>query len=312
MKLLILSFIFSLSIYNESNCAQAFPTGAGGCDTGGAVEGAHLNNIPITTGSLATGNFRILLDGTTPLQPDTPTEITVSQMYTLSIVPSAGAMFRGALFRVAGAGVTLQPQANAQFATECTETFGVTHTTSDLKTDFKATLQVDGTEITIVDVTIVVANSGSSGSIYYYSQFLLQPTDSASTPMAIPTVVPVAAPMMVVPAPTDAAVPVATLTDAPIDITAPTNVPISIAEPTGIPAAVIEPTGTPVAVVEPTGKPATEPTLYAPVIMNMNMTGINSTNPVSSPVRAPTNISVPTPTGPSSFASKKLFSAPTS
>jgi hypothetical protein len=317
MKLLIISFLFTQYIYDGNNSAQAFSTGAGGCDTGGAVGGPHL--VSPTTGPLSTGSFQVLLDGTTPLLPDTPTSITASQLYTLSIVPSAGATFRGALFRVAGTGVTLLPGTNAQVAVACTDVAGVTHTSNDLKTDFKATVQVDGTASTIVDVTVVVANSATAGSTYYYSQFLLQPTDAATTPMATPIATPVAEPTTVVPAPT-VAEPVAIPTVAPVAAVVPTDVPVSIVEPTATPLAVAGPTQTPAVqptsfapVMEPTqtAAPSAKVTMESDAPSNgyLNMTDSNSTAPVSSPVRVPTMVTAPTPSGPSSFAAMKFFPA---
>jgi hypothetical protein len=317
MKLSIISFLFTVlvSTYDESHSVHAFSTGAGGCTTGGAVGQTHLNS-PMT-GLLSVGGFQVLLDDTTPLDPTTPTPITVSQMYSLSIVPSAGATFRGALFRVVGTGVNLQPAANAVVATACTDAAGVTHSSPDPKTEFKATLQVDGTVATTVDVTVVVANNGDEGSIYYYSQFSLQPTDAAGAPMATSTEVPVAAPTMDAPAPT---------------VAEPTETPVAAVVPTAEPADMVVPTGTPVAVSEPV--PVMEPTVTeapvaeepmepdAPSTGAMNMTDDdNSTTtapapssnmtdddnnttaaPVSAPVRAPTMMTPPSPTGPSSLA----------
>lgn len=314
MKLLIFFFLISLCVNNGSNLALAFPNTAGGCATGGAVGDSHLTNP--TTGPLATGSFQVFLDATTALQPDTPAAVTPSQVYTLSIVPSNGAAFRGALIRVADIGANLEPGTNAQVATMCTDAAGVSHMDNELKTDFKATIQVSGTANVILDVTVVVANNGSEGSIYYYSQFELQPLDATSTPMATPIAAPVAVPTMM----TETPVAEPMMTEAP----AATNV-----APTSVPISMVEPTVTPLAAIEPTGTPSTEPISYAPVMdqtqskapvgeetmesnapsigsmnMTMNMTDTNNTTPMSSPVRAP--IAAPTS---SSFAVMRAFPA---
>ena len=332
MKLFIFSFLSALFINDNGShhAVRAFSTGAGGCDTGGAVGGIHLNNP--TTGSLATGGFQVFLDGATPLQPDTPMSITPSQVYTLSIVPAAGGTFKGALFRVDGAGVTLLPGTNAQIAMACSAVSGVTHTLNDDKTDFKATLQVDGTDITILDVTLVVVNSATS--VYYYSQYMLQP--AVSTPMAVPVAAPVAEPTMAaapVAEPTMVEAPVAepTMAVAPVaePVAAPMEAPVAVAVPTDVPVDVAEPTGTPVMVMEPTLEPAGEEPMEpntpgygnmtdgnstTPVASPNSTTPVaspNSTTPVASPVRMPTtgNMTAPSPAGPTNSAAMKSFAA---
>lgn len=111
--------------------------------------------------------------------------ITPSQEYMIRIVASDDAFFEGALIRVDGTGTTLEPGLNAQTAMACTDASGVTHVNTTEKTEFTATFGTDGTENAIVDVTIVVVNSASEGSIYYYDQFVLQP-EGGATPAAAP------------------------------------------------------------------------------------------------------------------------------
>ena len=319
MRLLIAAFVFSVFVNHGITVVLASPNMAGGCNNGGAVGSSHLVNP--TTGSLSTGGFEILLDGTTALQPNTPTPVTASQMYTLDL---AGGTFRGALFRIEDDSTILEAGTNAQEAVVCVEASGVCHMDNDSKTEFGATIQLGGTTDVTLEVTVVVANTGTEGSIYYYDQFVLRPSDAVSPPMATPTTAPVAAPMMVqapvpVPMMVQAPVPVPMMVQAPIPAPTVVNVP----EPTNAPVAVDVPTGTPVAVAEPTGMPASEPPSVSPVVeptqmmesdaptndMNMttdmNVTDSNRTNaPISSPVRAPT---APTPTGTSSSAGMMSF-----
>jgi hypothetical protein len=186
MKFLILSF---LTLSSPIPTIFGYPNGAGSCDTGGAVGGEHLTNTPLTNGTLVDGSFQVVLDGTTSLAPGQATSIVPLQSYTLSIVPTAGNTFTGALIRIAGQGTfTLTPGINAQEAAVCTDpVFGVTHSESSDKTEFNATFVSDGAADYLVDVTVVEFNAASEGSQYYYSQYQLQATDAVTAPTASTT-----------------------------------------------------------------------------------------------------------------------------
>ena len=220
MKLLITTFLFSVFVYHGNTIVVAFPTAAGGCNTGGAVGDSHLINP--TTGSLSLGGFEILLDGTNALLTNASNIITPSKTYLLSVFSATDAQFRGALFRV-NTGTLLEPGSNAVEATACTEAEGVCHFGNDLKTEFEANIQVDSMEDVTLEVTLVVANTANEGSIYYYDKFVLEPSGTAIGPVATP----VAAPSM-----DDA--PAVAPADVPVPVKAPATAPTPPAAPTSL------------------------------------------------------------------------------
>jgi hypothetical protein len=276
----------------------AFPNGAGGCESGGAVGGAHLTNP--TTGSLETGGFQVVTNQNIKLVPNLEvTAISPLQTYLLNVIPNVGstATFKGALIRVNGTGTyAIIPGDNSKEADKCTNlgVGGVTHTDSTAKTFFGSSFSTESLGDYVVEVTVVVQNN-SSGSIYYYDKYVLTSFDetpifptitpvrgnetkaptgpvSATVPVPAPVAGPVAVPV---------AVPVATNStpvETPSASIVPSDVPSdmlsdapSFTPTNGETAPVVAPTGAPVVANKtsaPVAKPVAAPIRPAPVPVN--------------------------------------------
>jgi hypothetical protein len=187
---LLIATLLTLLFRNSS--VTGYPNGAGGCDTGGAVGGVHLTNTPLTTGSLATGSYQVMLDNSMPLAARETTTIAPLNSYTFSIVPPINATFTGALIRIEGKGAfTLTPGINAQVASVCyAPVAGVTHSEFSDKTEFTAIFESGEVSDYLVDVTVVVYNAADEGSEYYYTQYQLKTADNSTTPITTPAATP--------------------------------------------------------------------------------------------------------------------------
>lgn len=245
---------------------DAFSSGAGSCDTGGAVQGLHLTN-PVT-GTLDAGSFQISI-GDTPLVTTFGNQVTIGESFAISITPTTSRTFRGALIRVAGTAlstVSLAPNTNSQVATACdgSTAIGITHTEKSDKTELGGTISIAEAGDYIVDVTVVVSNSGSSE--YYYTQYMVVAADASTT--AVPAAAPVAAG------------PVAT--EAPVGDTSTTQAP-AYGEITDSPVGAPTKDNTDGMGQNETSAPGSAPTM-------------NETTPVSPPasMRVPTPVAAPT------------------
>jgi hypothetical protein len=228
MELLIL-FILQVICTTEKAFTYAFASHAGGCRAGNAVDGPHSCT---TTRTLAQGNFQFLLDGTIALDPQKPARIQPSKVYTLSIVPSGDAYFRGALIRVEGEASFLEAGTNAANTDECRNTpglYGVTHYNSDKKTEFTATLELDVQSDATIDVTLVGSLScldlGTASDVggTYHDTFLVQASDTTSSPTTPPTPKPVPIPRIVRPP-----APIVRPTPPPVRVSTPVVLPIGV------------------------------------------------------------------------------------
>jgi hypothetical protein len=254
--LLVLSCAFS-----DDAIVHAFPTAAGSCATGIAVGGSHLTNP--TTGSLEEGGFQVVTNQNIKLVPNlNTTAISPTQTYLLNIIPLPGSnvTFRGALIRVEGPGMyDIEAGVNAQEATTCVTlgVGGVTHMSNSDKVEFGSSFSTESEGDYKIEVTVVVANSASTGSIYYYDVFVLSsfeeipifPTitpvkgNETSPPADAPTRVSPTAPIVApvgtptsptvgLPAPVAISAPVGTQPAAPTTNSTPTTLPSNSSTPT--------------------------------------------------------------------------------
>jgi hypothetical protein len=248
MKLSLSLLIVPLSSFMfDDTTVHAFPSAAGSCATGIAVGGLHLTNP--TTGTLAEGDFQFVLDQNTILIPNSNV-ITIApfQTYSLTVAPVPGstAYLRGVLIRVDGPGTyTMDAGVNAQVADTCVAmgVAGVTHTGASKKVELGASFSTESVGAYEMEVSVVVTNSETFGSIYYYDKFVLMSIDgSLSSPTMSPNVtsgketfapvgsatrVPSAAPMV-------ASVRSGTPSGFPIAISTPTNSPSNSLAPSAL------------------------------------------------------------------------------
>jgi hypothetical protein len=156
-----------------------FPSGAGGCVTGEpSVSGPH---VPSTTGdlTLAGNDIEVSVDGTV-LDPSTPLAIAAGEEHVITISATGATPFRGYLLALSTASgldlsAALVPQNDTigQTATACTAPlFGVTHTSNSDKTQVSAFFSLDGEAELVLDVTVVILNSGGV-SQYGYAGYQL-------------------------------------------------------------------------------------------------------------------------------------------
>jgi hypothetical protein len=294
--------LFSTAIVSIKT-VLAFPIGAGGCESGGAVGGIHLTNP--TTGSLDDGGFQVVTNQNIKLVPNLDvTAISPSQAYLLNVIPNVGsaATFKGVLIRVNGTGTySIDPKENAKEAGECTSlnVGGVTHTDSTTKTFFGSSFTTESLGEYVVEVTVVVQNN-STGSVYYYDKFVLTSFDD--TPI-FPTITPVRgnetkSPVAVPAATTPTAFPMAVPVAAPVatnatttETSSPTNGPSASDVPSTILSNVpsLIPTVGTTTTGGPTRAPVAEST-DAPVVA-----------PVAAPIR-PAPVPVKLPAAPTSAA----------
>jgi hypothetical protein len=150
------------------------------------VGGTHLTN-PMTTGSLAEGGLKLVVNGDTVT--DQPIAVTLQELYTLVIEGSNN--YTGFLYRleptipdVDTAGYLTAPpeKDNLQAADVCVAPVqGMTHTSSDSKNNVATILEVDVATSYLLDITVVVENT-SEKSEYYYSQYKVVATGTVPAP----------------------------------------------------------------------------------------------------------------------------------
>jgi hypothetical protein len=200
----------------------SFPSGAGSCDTGGAVGGYHLESYTkgnnsstllsnnhtkssircIQTGTLRHAGMEVVIGGNRILSETQPiqflqshTEYTI-QIYTITSV------FRGVFIRLSHADSTRAIDLSGMLRTTdpllqmativCTDptvAVGVTHRSSIDKDLVYATMQLDdlgNTTVTrnttttyILEITVVGMNN-EQGSLYAYSSYELQLSNSST------------------------------------------------------------------------------------------------------------------------------------
>jgi hypothetical protein len=155
--------------------AQAFSTGAGGCEGGqAAVAGFHLaEGKAIETGSLEDGGVGLYLNDVL-LDPTTVVNFTANGLNFLSLNGTSD--YRGLLVRASSNADTEFPlmelSDDLQDAAVCTAPItGITHTNSDLKNNHNMSLFLGAGDLSL-DVTVVFANNNTD-SIYYYSSYML-------------------------------------------------------------------------------------------------------------------------------------------
>jgi hypothetical protein len=163
--------------------AQAFPSGAGGCDGGqAAVNGFHLSELngkTIETGSLTDGNVGLLLNGV-PLDPAATTAVNFTAGAVNVLTLAGTSPYRGLLIRLAAPSGVDTTTALLEVSDDlkdaagvCTApVVGITHTNSDLKFSQSVSLMIAAEGEVTLDVTVVVANNATD-SIYYYSGYTL-------------------------------------------------------------------------------------------------------------------------------------------
>lgn len=150
-----------------SPTAEAFSTGAGGCIGGQAAPVGH--GVP-SSGTVEDAGLTV-----TAVATDTPGEYTVSL--------SGGGEFKGYLFRAAGAS-TIVDMGTGQEAAACEaeDAVGVTHTSSDPKTEVMATFAApEGATSAVMDVSVVV-----NVTTFYYTGLTVD-LAAAEAPEPAPT-----------------------------------------------------------------------------------------------------------------------------
>jgi hypothetical protein len=154
--------------------AAGFPSGAGGCVTGEpSVSGPH---VPSASGDLTlSGNgIEVSVDGTV-LDPDTPLSISAGEEHVITITATGATPFRGYLMALSTSAGTdlsaaLAPEDDAagQAASVCAAPlFGITHTSNADKTEVSSVFSLDEETELILDVTVVIVNSGGVSEYGY-------------------------------------------------------------------------------------------------------------------------------------------------
>jgi hypothetical protein len=220
----------------------------------------HLGQGTTNTGTLADGGLTLFVDD---VQVDTSNTILLEVSATSSIFISGTNDYKGVLYRLqstdgsdaTGMITVSDGDADTQLSDKCVAPVaGVTHTNANEKNNVPATLNTgDEPASYLLDVTVVVANSGDV-SEYYYTQYTITvdstsgggPTDSSpSSPpdTFTPTVIRQTEP----PAPTENPAPVeSTPAPAPVEDASP-----SPTEATESPAAESAPAPSPEEVTNP-------------------------------------------------------------
>lgn len=184
-----------------------YSTGAGSCAGNGApVAGKHLSRVQITSGSLEAYGIKLTLGDSGPLKTGVPFEFEYGRPHFLTLScsskPATKALYLGFLVRLAspdGIDTTsaLLPFSNDKGTQIATDTCiniegvgGITHTNNYPKSMSQSILEMDeAAQGLILDVTVVVANSGFY-SDFYYSQYTLNavaPTDGTPSTAQAPT-----------------------------------------------------------------------------------------------------------------------------
>jgi hypothetical protein len=206
---------------------NSFPSGAGSCDTGGAVGGYHLESYKkgnnnstasnsstllsnptksnircIQTGTLRHAGMEVVIGGNRILSDTQPIQFLQSHTeYTIQIY-TITSIFRGVFMRLSHADTTRPINLSGMLRTTdpllqmativCTDptvAIGVTHRSSIDKDLVYATMQLDdlgNTTVTrnttttyILEITVVGMNN-EQGSLYAYSSYELQLSNSST------------------------------------------------------------------------------------------------------------------------------------
>jgi hypothetical protein len=169
---------------------QAFPSAAGGCQTGAAaVSGLHLQNGPGESTLDALG-IEISVDGEvlTPVSLGGSFAIASGVDHTVEVTATVEP-FRGFLLALSSTtdatdlSTALTPVDTAieQPAGVCiAPVVGVTHTSAADKTSASATLRLDQGDDLNLDVTVVMLNSGGV-SLYAYERYSILVTPAQTT-----------------------------------------------------------------------------------------------------------------------------------
>ena len=255
---------------------HAFPSEAGSCRAGGnAVGGSHKARTQVGGGPLSDHGLELRLDGT-KLQAGVVSQIVVGTSYSLELVATTPTnTFRGFLIRLESPNVdTIEAmsvpenangiQVSDYFCVNIEGVGGLTHTTSNDKTQVSGLLQVDETAMDLtLDVTVVVQNRPGV-SEWYYSQFLLQaismppPTPAPVVPTKPPTTTPEPSPAPTM-NPTLSPTNKPTGQPSPFPTVSPTLVPVALTQPPSASSWTTRPTNTPTLLL-PTNDPTTSPT----------------------------------------------------
>ncbi len=160
--------------------AEAFSTGAGSCDPGVPLKGAHILNEQLGGGPLSDNGFEVRLNGFA-LDSESENDVPLSGVdsaHDLTLVAAAdGTFFRGFLIRIEGTDIDTR-----EYLVE--DVGGVSHTNNSEKTEATALLRLTDTVTNLVmDVTMVVKNRDGA-SEWYHSRYIL----NAGAVTAIPTV----------------------------------------------------------------------------------------------------------------------------
>eukprot|EP00544_Gedaniella_sp_CCMP2646_P006129 CAMPEP_0202496820 /NCGR_PEP_ID=MMETSP1361-20130828/21047_1 /ASSEMBLY_ACC=CAM_ASM_000849 /TAXON_ID=210615 /ORGANISM="Staurosira complex sp., Strain CCMP2646" /LENGTH=379 /DNA_ID=CAMNT_0049128249 /DNA_START=766 /DNA_END=1901 /DNA_ORIENTATION=- len=307
---------------------HAFPSEAGSCRAGGfAVGGSHRSRTQVGGGPLSDHGLELSLEGT-KLQAGNVSQIVVGTSYSLELLATTSTnTFRGFLMRLESPNVdTIEAmsvpenangiQVSEYFCVGIEGVGGLTHTTSNDKTQASGLLQVDETAVNLtLDVTVVVQNR-QGVSEWYYSQFLLQaisfsPTPAPVVPTKPPTMTPKPSPAPTMnPSPSTTNKP--TRRPSPLPMVSPTPLPVTLTQPPSN-RWTTRPTKTPTPPM-PTNDPTASPT-QQPSQMALTQPPSNSwtTRPTKTPtLPMPTNEPATSPTNqPSQIPSVSPSGAPT-
>jgi hypothetical protein len=201
----VFAAIIIVSVHYSKNVkVHAFSTGAGACPSGvAAVSGFHLTPPETDSGQprdieqipfLESGILFTINDF--PVDPTTSVSVRPMGLYKFAVVAAATftgnstssnnsttSPFRGVLLRVQqgsdGAALALGP-INNEYAKIVSEAIcalpavAITHSNSDLKTEFAGLFTTDSTDppLITVDITVVFSNNDTS-SHHTYQQFLI-------------------------------------------------------------------------------------------------------------------------------------------
>ena len=171
-----LSFLVFLSLFGSTTAA---PNGASACPGGMAAVGApHFRQGATTNGTLAEGGVSLTI-GDTTLAAGDKFEAAPGERFSLTVV-AANAPFRGILVRLecqtdlSGALSTWSLdllQGAAACAQDDNFVDGMTHTSNVDKSVVEMEIGLDTVTTVSMDVTVVMANTASEGSIFTYDRF---------------------------------------------------------------------------------------------------------------------------------------------
>lgn len=266
--------------------------------------GSHRSRTQVGGGPLSDHGLELRLDGT-KLQAGNVSQVVVGTSYSLELFATISTnTFRGFLMRLESPNVdTIEAmsvpenpngiQVSEYFCVGIEGVGGLTHTTSNDKTQVSGLLQVDETAVNFtLDVTVVVQNR-QGVSEWYYSQFLLQaisllsPTPAPVVPTKPPTMTPKPSPAPTMnPSPSTTNKP--TSRPSPLPTVSPTPLPVALTQPpssrwTTRPTKIPTP---PMPTNDPTASPTREPS-------QMALTQPPSNSWTTRPTKTPT---LPTPT----------------